>query len=299
MFGYISPLINELKIKDYNYFKAYYCGLCHSIKNNFGNIPRLTLSYDLTFIGFLLDGLSDSPLEIKKIRCIKHPSKDILIYKKTPALDYVSNLSIILFNLKLRDNINDENSLKSRMYLTLLTPSSKKIKNEYEGILLAIQKNINKLSNLEKTKDFSSLDEICHPFSHIMGTILKMFPYKFNDDSVIIREHLYRLGYFIGKWIYLIDALDDLKLDLQKKQFNPFNSIYNKKNLKYKDLMNKIILDVEFNVLNTVSECSDYLEKINFKKHNDVLKNIIELGMTNKYYEILSKIKYSIEQEDA
>ena len=74
--------------------------------------------------------------------------------------------------------------------------------------------------NLEKSKELSSLYEITHPFSDIMGSILSNFPYKFEDDSHILRENLYSLGYFIGKWIYLIDALDDLKDDINSNNFN-------------------------------------------------------------------------------
>lgn len=298
MFGYISPFKNELKIREYDYFKSYYCGLCYSIKEIFGNIPRFTLSYDLTFIGFLLDGLTETPLVAKNVRCIKYPRKDILIFSKTDALDYVSNLSILLFNLKLEDNIYDDNSFKSKVLYLILSPNNKKIKNKYSDLQLIIQNNIKHLSTLERTKDFSSLDEICHPFSHIMGMILKMFPSTFNGDSDYIRNNLYEMGYLIGKWIYLMDALDDLQSDMQNNQFNPYNVLYNKNNSNYKDLINKIIFDVEFNILSTASACSDYLGKINFKKHKEILNNIIQLGMINKYYEILSKIQNSLKKED-
>lgn len=299
MFGYISPLQNELKIKEYNYFKSYYCGLCYCLKDNFGNIPRLTLNYDLTFIGFLLDGLSKSPLKNKKVRCIKHPVNPSFIYEKTVALDYVSNLSILMFNYKLKDNISDDNSFKSKVYLSILSPNNRKIRNQYNNIQKIIQQNIAYLSYLEENKNFSSLDEICHPFADIMGMILKLYPYEFEDDSELIRNYLYKLGYFIGKWIYLIDALDDLETDIKKNKFNPYNILYNENNLNYKDLVNTIIFDIDFNVLNSISECSDYLGKINFKKHNEILKNIIELGMPNKYYEILYRINNSLEKEDA
>ena len=77
MFGYVTPLKNELKVKDFDLFRAYYCGLCHEIKKNFGNIPRLTLNYDMTFLAILLDSLNDTTLNINEIRCLFHP-----IYKR-------------------------------------------------------------------------------------------------------------------------------------------------------------------------------------------------------------------------
>lgn len=298
MFGYINPLKSELKIREYDYFKSYYCGLCYSIKENFGNIPRFTLNYDLTFIGFLLDGLTESPINLKKVRCIKHPRKELLICSKTDALDYVSNLCILLFNLKLEDDISDENNLKSKVLYLFLNHNNESIKDKYYDMKFVIKDEINKLTTLEKTKEFKSLDEISHPFSHIMGMILKIYPYQFDNDSIIVRDNLYKMGYLIGKWIYLMDALDDLQSDMLKNQFNPYLVLYNGDNSDYKNLINKIIYDIEFNILSTISACSDYLGKIEFKKHKEILKNIIELGMINKYYEILLKIQNSLKEED-
>ena len=108
MFGYITPLKSELKVKEFEYFRSYYCGLCNEIKNKFGNIPRFCLNYDLTFIGFLLVGLFSNQIFIKQVRCIKHANKKILILTDTKALDYCANLSILLFDYKLKDNIEYE-----------------------------------------------------------------------------------------------------------------------------------------------------------------------------------------------
>ena len=105
MFGYITPLKSELKVKEFEYFRSYYCGLCNEIKNKFGNIPRFCLNYDLTFIGFLLDGLFSNQIFIKQVRCIKHANKKILILTDTNALDYCANLSILLFDYKLKGDI--------------------------------------------------------------------------------------------------------------------------------------------------------------------------------------------------
>lgn len=113
MFGYITPLYNELKVKEYYYFKSYYCGLCHTIKKNYGNLPRITLNYDLTFISFLLDGLIDKPLKTKQIHCLKHLNTEISICEPTDALNYISDLNIIISNLKLKDDIIDDGNLKS------------------------------------------------------------------------------------------------------------------------------------------------------------------------------------------
>ena len=75
MFGYVTPFKMELKIKDYEKFKAYYCGLCHEIKSNFGDLPRMSLNYDMTFIAVLFDALSSDKTIYEPFKCALHPTK--------------------------------------------------------------------------------------------------------------------------------------------------------------------------------------------------------------------------------
>lgn len=290
MFGYVTPLKSELKFKEFEYFRSYYCGLCNEIKREYGNIPRFCLNYDLTFIGFLLDGLYSNPLIFDSIKCLRHPSKNIIIIKQTNALNYCANLSILLFDYKLKDNIKDDKSVKSKLFKFLLSSSSKKSLLELKDISDKISNNIDILSTLEKSKNISSLDEITHPFSDIMGKILSEFPYKFEEDSDILRENLYTLGYFIGKWIYLIDALDDLKDDLNTNNFNPYDVLFNSNSLNFDELILSCINEIDFYISNCLVNCSDFLKVIPFKKHYSIIDNVINLGMINKYYEILNKI---------
>lgn len=291
MFGYVTPLKSELKFKEFEYFRSYYCGLCNEIKRDYGNIPRFCLNYDLTFIGFLLDGLYSAPLTFNAIKCLRHPSKTIIISNTTNALNYCADLSILLFDYKLKDNIEDDKSIKSKLFKLLLSPSSKKSLLELKNLSNKISYNINKLSNLEKTKNFSSLDEITHPFSDIMGNILSNFPYEFEEDSDTLRENLYHLGYFIGKWIYLIDALDDLKNDMTTNNFNPYNVLFNSNSLNFDKLILSCIDEIDFYISNTLVNCSDFLKVIPLKKHYSIIDNVINLGMLNKYYTILDKIQ--------
>ena len=176
MFGYITPLYNELKLGDYYYFKSYYCGLCNTIKENFGNLPRLTLNYDLTFIGFLLDGLSNEPINTKSIHCLKHLTTKTVICQPTNALNYISAVNIIISTLKLKDDIVDDGSIKGRLFYTLFIPADKKAKNHLKSLFSIIDENMTILSEYEKNLNFTSLDEVCHPFSVIIASILSLYP---------------------------------------------------------------------------------------------------------------------------
>lgn len=292
MFGYVIPLKSELKVKEFQYFKSYYCGLCNEIKREYGNIPRFCLNYDLTFIGFLLDGLYSEPLNLESVKCLKHPGDTLIISSKTNALNYCSDLSILLFDYKLKDNIEDDKSIKSKFFKFFLSSSTKKSLLHLNSLSDKISNNLNRLSILEKSNSFSSLDEITEPFSDIIGSILSDFPYKFDEDTTSLRNNLYSLGYFIGKWIYLIDALDDLKNDITTNNFNPYNVLFNKESSSYETLISNCINDIDFYILSCLVNCSEILKDIPFKKHYTIIDNVINLGMINKYYEVLNKITH-------
>lgn len=290
MFGYITPLKIELKVKEFEYFRSYYHGLCYAIKNNFGNIPRLTLNYDMTFIGFILEGLSNESIIIENKRCIKHPTYDIQVIKDTNALRYAANLSITFFDYKLKDNINDDNSKKSKIFNIFLSPYSKKAALNYDHINSVIKLNLANLSSMETERNFNSLDQICHPFSHIMASILKDYPHNLFEDSNILRDRLYNLGYCIGKYIYLMDAFDDLEEDILSDQFNPLIVTHKLDIENYKDILSEIINEMEFLILSCISNCKEILDSINLLKHREILNNIITLGMTNEFYQICNKM---------
>ncbi|MGL4772390.1 MAG: DUF5685 family protein, partial [Clostridium sp.] len=147
----------------------------------------------------------------------------------------------------------------------------------------------NELYILEKEKNFCCLDEICHPFSEIVGSILKYYPMEIIDDNEEKREILYSLGYSLGKWIYLIDALDDLEEDMKNNKFNPINHLFNEENLPYKELLEKAKERIEFSIFYCGSNLKDRLLELNLKRNEAVLLNIIELGMADKYYKIFNR----------
>ncbi|NFL90999.1 hypothetical protein FDB69_14790 [Clostridium botulinum] len=281
MFGYVTPIKNELKVKDFDLFRAYYCGLCHEIKKNFGNIPRLTLNYDMTFLAILLDSLNDITLNINEIRCLFHPIYKRNIISNNDAISYASFVNISLTYYKLIDDANDDLSLKSKLESLFLSQYKRKFSKSIASINIEIKKNLLKLNSLEKNKNFTSIDEICDPFSALVGTIFKDYPYVLKNDSNDLRTALYKLGYSLGKWIYLIDALDDLKDDMKKNKFNPIDFLYNKNGVPYIELINLVKPKIEFLILSCACCCNDNLSKLILYKNEDILKNTLELGLVH------------------
>lgn len=293
MFGYVIPFKPELRIKEYNVFRAYYCSICFSIKNNFGNIPRASLNYDMTFLSIFIDGLTDDTAKANLNNCMAHPIKKRPVLIENNSVHYAANMNVALTYYKLLDDAHDDNSLKSKFMLKLLSPYNKKFDDKTKFINDIIRENLIKLSKAEDNKDFNSIDEICDYFSIIVGKIFELYPYNLYNDSIDKRELLYNFGYTLGKWIYLIDALDDLKEDMEKNKFNPIDYLYNKDNLPYKDFKESIIERIEFNILSCASNCKDILNKLEFKKNKSIIENIISLGMMDKYLKVKNDMNHS------
>ncbi len=286
MFGYVTPLKAEMKVKDFARFKCYYCGLCCHIKKEFGNIPRISLNYDMTFLGLLLDALNPEELEVSIHRCALHPNEKKTVIANNKALSYAAAMNIALFYYKLLDDVHDDKNFKSKFFSVLLSPYKRKFGASIIKINNDINQSLKDLSILEENKSFTSIDEICHPFSNLVGIILRDYPYKLIDDCLDLRNTLYTLGYSIGKWIYLIDALDDLKPDMEKEKFNPINFLYNKDSLTYDKFIDFIKPKIEFTILNCGYSCKENLDKLQLKRNKDILYNIIELGLMDKYTNI-------------
>ena len=126
LFGYITPLKAELKVKDFGRFKCYYCGLCCQIKKQFGNIPRLSLNYDMTFLGLLLDGLNPEEIKVDSHICMLHPTEKKTIVVDNKPLSYASAINIALFYYKLVDDVNDDKNIKSKISASVLHSYRKK-----------------------------------------------------------------------------------------------------------------------------------------------------------------------------
>lgn len=289
MFGYITPFKAELKVREYNEFKAYYCGLCFSIKKQFGNIPRMLLNYDMTFLALFLDGLTEEQYNVNKKRCVSHLSNKKPVVTNNKAIDYAANMNVALAYYKFLDDVADDKTISSKFKSMFLSTYKKKFNPSILEINKIVEENLITLYNLEKNKQFNSIDEICDPFSVIVGKILELYPQKIFNDSAAKRDILYSFGYTLGKWIYLVDALDDLEKDIKNNKFNPINCIFNKDNLNYQELLEITKDKIEFSILNCASNCRTLLEQLEIKKHQGILTNIISLGMMDKYNRIINK----------
>ena len=215
MFGYVRPLKGELKVREYEMFKAVYCGLCHRLKKRCGFAARFVVNFDFTFMAMLLSE-SESPCWEYR-RCIASPFKKKCCHCEDPALDIAAEYSVILAYWKLRDSIADDSfwsSLRSRVIALLLKRSYKKAAKASPEFDSLVRKNLAELSGLENEK-CPSLDKTADKFAEILKAAAAGVQ---AEERKRILEQVF---YHVGRIVYLLDAVDDLGENFEKGSYNP------------------------------------------------------------------------------
>ena len=154
MFGYIVVHKPELKVREYETYRASYCGLCHSLKKQSGRIGQLTLSYDMTFLALLLTGLYEPETVTKSARCIAHPVEKHF-YRENRYFDYAADMNVLLTYYKCLDDWQDERKLTACLFGQTLKGNVKKLAERYERQSRYLRDNLAALSAiLIKLLDF-------------------------------------------------------------------------------------------------------------------------------------------------
>ena len=268
MFGYIQPDIPYLYFKDATLYKALYCGLCKSIGRSCGQTARFGLSYDMTFLSALLHNIKNTDVTIEKQRCAAN------IFTRRPmALDdgitkTVACLNTLLTYYKLTDDILDEH--KGRISRAFFKRGYKKAKALHPDAAEIVKARMAELFELEKA-ECASLDMAADPFGLM---IADLSDYCLGESAT---EYTRKLFYGVGKWVYLIDALDDYDKDVKKKNYNPFVSAY--KAPTKDEMLAKNREEVDFVFKSVFAENAECLKNIRFYFNTDLTDNIILRGM--------------------
>ncbi|MCR5067593.1 MAG: DUF5685 family protein [Erysipelotrichaceae bacterium] len=255
MFGYLTTNYTELSKEDNRRYRSWYCGLCDRLNESYGNTGRRTLTYDFTFITILLSCVFPQENTVIMERCPLHPlKKHEATYNRFS--EYCADMNIYLSYYKYLDDVADENSAAAKRKADNLLPFVRAIEEKYPDKCLAVKEELHQISLIEK-------DNILNPdlgathFGQLMGELLHV---NGNDD-------LKRLGFHLGRFIYLVDAVIDLKNDLKKGLYNPLTGF---ESSNHEEMLLMVMEDVDaaYRVLN-ISE--------------PLLENIIYSGIWSKY----------------
>ena len=223
MFGYVKPYIPLLRVKDNEFYKAVYCGLCGCTAKCNGCSSTVTLSYDIAFLSLLRLALAGEKLTIIKKRCPLHPLKKRNILTPTKELEFCADVGVLLSYYNIIDNIKDEKG-KKRFASKILKPffssaRNRVLKRQGTQADLIIKDGLDALHLLEEGK-CNSVDKTSDEFGAMLS---KLASVALSGRDKIIAENA---GYAVGKWIYIIDALDDAEKDVKDNSYNPVVELY-------------------------------------------------------------------------
>jgi len=287
MFGYIRPYKPEMKIKEYDVFKAYYCGLCKDLGRHYGQISRLFLNYETTFLALFLSGLSENKPTILPQSCIANPFKKKPVIQGNDYTSYSSDISIILTYHKFNDLKKDEKPVIGAAGMLVLSQAYKKACKKHPEKALAIQKLLSDLEALESQK-CPRVDEAAEPFANLMKEIFLYENFNLKEESI---QYLEFIAYNLGRFIYIIDAYDDLEKDLKYGNYNPLLLNFNYKGQELETFKKDIEDLVDFNLTYTLSRINEACDKLSFYRNKAIIKNILQLGLYNQLETITKREK--------
>ena len=333
MLGYVKIDRGELKVREYEVYTGYYCGICKSIGKRYGQLPRMALSYDAAFLAVLLASLSDESDMPVQEHCVAHP----FIQKKTVirnrAVDYAGDVMLILAWHKLADDAADEGRLYARGAMKLLKRIYRKLQRRYPALCRGMDERLAELSALEREK-CPAIDMAAESFSKIMELIFSEgFTAVYGDavpgrtgsadgahppdedpdakddaqaskDRENARNDLFappsdqkelfaKIGYHMGKWIYLIDAVDDIEENISTGAYNPliYRFSYDPEKESPEEFRARIEPDLRFNLYHYLAVLSNYTDSLDIRKNNGIIDNVIYLGLNRKTEEIISRVE--------
>lgn len=266
MFGYIHPRKCDLRVHEYETYKAYYCGLCKTLLRRYSPAATAVVNFDCTFLYLLGDSLATGKNELSKCRCVLHPVEPKMQIT-VPGGNYPAAVNMLLAYYKLKDDITDG---KAGMAFAqpFLVRAFRKAAKEYPAAALAVQVMNRDLARVQEAHS-GSIDEAADPFARLLGTI-------FGELSAPDRQNLFDMGYNLGRWLYIIDAADDLAKDIKSGSYNVFAQKYGAADDPgFKK-------EAEFNLFFSLAKASDAYQKLPLLKNKGILDNIVYLGLKEK-----------------
>ncbi len=424
MLGYVKIDKAELKVREYEIYTGYYCGVCKSIGSRYGQLPRMFLSYDAAFLAMLLASLSDESDAPVQEHCVAHP----VVKKKTiirnRAVDYAADVMLILAWYKIADDANDEGKLYAKPVMLLMQGIFRRLTETYPELCSSIKDHLSALSALENEK-CASMDMAAEAFSKIMediftegfkavyehgsrepdelnsqcanpenhdasdtgpawtvpdiseDTFAGRLDRMFSDETIISDEEaatsdrdtiasdedapasdegaidsdrdapvsdeaeiapdsdsaaepnpepdtesctssgadeksgnsgistadsektssdtcelLAAAGYHLGKWVYMIDAVDDIEENIESGAYNPllYRFEFDADSETADEFRRRIEPSLRFNLYHYLAMLSRCTDSLDIKKNAGILENVIYFGLNRKTEEIITRV---------
>lgn len=280
MFGYINVNRRELTEENQQIYQSYYCGLCQRLRANCGARGQVLLNYDMTFLIVLLTGLYETESDKASFTCALHPTK-----KRTSLTneisDYAADMNILLAYHNLIDDWNDEKNYTKRTMAGMIRKDYERTAKKYPRQTNAIEQYMENLADFEKQGE-SNIDLVAGLTGEMLGEI---FAWKQDEWYVELKT----LGFYMGKFIYLMDAYEDLDKDEKKNSYNPLRKLRKENGADFETICRLMMTSM-------MSECAKSFERLPILMYADILRNILYSGVWSKYEYIQLKRKKRTKQ---
>lgn len=265
MFGYIIINKGDMKFKEFDIYHSYYCGLCQTLRRQYGRAGQLSLTYDMTFLVMLLGSLYEPETETGTVKCIAHPFEKHMI-RTNVFSEYGADMNVLFAYFKCRDDWEDEKKITRLAYGKLLKRANRKVCAKYGEKARKIAALMRELS-LEEKKQNQDIDHMAGIFGDIMGEVMAVRKDEWEESLRV-------MGNYLGKFIYLLDAYEDIEEDLKEKRYNPLSRRYNDPDFEEEI---KTILTM------MMAGCCKEFEKLPIIENIEILRNILYSGIWYRY----------------
>ena len=269
MFGYVRADTPYLYIKDETLYRAMYCGVCKGIAQTCGNAARMGLSYDVTFLSVILHNIAGVDVKIEKQHCFTHCIRTRKMAEVDELTRKLGAFNTVLAYYKYTDDIEDDDGGRGKRLW--FKKGFKRAKTKYPEIEKIARKNLAEQAKTERAKT-DSADRA----ADATGNMLAQFSDYVLEDKATANTHA--LFYLVGKWIYLIDALDDYEKDLKKGAYNPFIEAYHAP-CKTALLTGETGEEIQFIFHSIFFDIRENLSQISFRFNRDLSDNILLRGL--------------------
>ena len=270
MFGSVKPFKPELKMAEYDTYKAVYCTLCKRLGRKYGHGFRITLSYDFTFLALVGLALQDEPSQYCRKRCVYNPFK-ACHYCSTnlDVVDRVAAMSVLMLYEKALDNLTDETGLRrlgACILKTWMKRGYRKAKADEPEAADILRELTARQHDVEQRA--ASPEEAAELTADALGRLCRLL-----SVTPVDAQPLYRMGYCLGKWVYLADALADREDDQKKNRFNPLIGIADENILPLLHLSG--------------NEAGEAFDRLPALYYNGIIRNILYLGLPHEMERIV------------
>lgn len=267
MFGYINLNRKELPEESAKAYQAYYCGLCQALKRACGTKGQMLLNYDMTFLIVLLTGLYELEHEESAFTCPLHPTKKQTAWINE-ATKYAADMNVILAYHNFEDDWKDSKAYAKRALAKAISKDYERIRAKYPRQVESVVKYTEELAAAEEAGE-ENIDAVAGLTGEMLGEI---FDWKQDEWS----EELRCLSFYLGKFIYLMDAYEDLEQDKKRQEYNPFSKMVCQKEGDFETFAKLILTSM-------MSECAKSFERLPILMHADILRNVLYSGVWSKY----------------